>query len=806
MFKNFIKIALRNLWRNKLNTIINIIGLSVGIASCIIIALHVLDEFSYDKFIKDNDRIYRVALNRIYPENTISYAIIPHSYGPTIKEDIPEVENQCRVMDFNNEFVIRYEDKIFKERNFIFADTNFFDFFSIELISGDPKSVLSNPTGVVLTESSSKKYFGNTDPIGKLLNAGGFEIMVTGVCADLPENSHMEFDFVGSIYVNEFIRTINYISFITHTYIKLLPGVKPNTVESKLPDLVKQYASGQIEQSMNLTYEEYTKAGNGYHYFLQALPSIHLHSNLESEIKPNGDIRYVMIFISIAVFILIIACINFINLSTAQATERAKEVGIRKVVGSTKAALVRQFLFESVFVSFFSLWIALIMVELFLPVFNNLAHKNLSIDYLGNFQVLPILILISIVIGFIAGIYPSFFLSSYKPVDVLKGKFGSSLKGKVLRYSLVVFQFTISISLIAFTLLVNSQLRYIINKNLGFEKQNVVVVDRLFSLNENTDVFINEVKKMPDVENVSVSGTEVQGGFYFGTMLQKDGNSEVLTSRGIIADDHFVNTMKMKIVKGRNFSEDFNDSLNVIVNEAFIKEFNFKNPIGSRFRFRMNDQLPFSNYTITGVVKDYHYNSLHQPIQSFIIFNNEGFEGRLRQLNVKLKGDNVKGTIKEIERKWNEFSNDALFTYYFLDNQLNKLYAMEENSMSMFSIFSILAIIIACVGLLGLASYMAVQRTKEIGIRKALGASVSRIILILSYDFTKWVIFANILAWPLAFILMKRWLNSFAYKTSIGIHIFIIAGGLALAIALFTIIYMAFKAARKNPVESLRYE
>ena len=547
MFKNFFKIALRNLWRNKLNALINSIGLSVGIASCIIIALHVLDEYSYDKFIKDSDRIYRVALNRIYPENTISYAIIPHSYGPTIKEDIPEVEDQCRVMDFNNEFVIRYEDKIFKERNFIFADTNFFSFFSIELISGDPGSVLSNPMGIVLTESSAKKYFGNTDPVGKQLNAGGFEIMVTGVCADLPENSHMEFDFVGSIYINEFIRAINYISFSSHTYIKIFPESNPKDVQSKFPDLVKRYASGQIEQSMGLTYKEYTEAGNGYDYFLQALPSIHLHSNLESEIKPNGNIRYVMIFISIAIFILIIACINFINLSTAQATERAKEVGIRKVVGSNKLSLVRQFLFESVFVSFFSLWVALIMVELFLPVFNNLAHKHLSIDYLDNIQVLPILILASILVGVIAGIYPSFFLSSYKPVEVLKGKFGSSFKGKVLRYSLVVFQFTISISLIAFTLLVNSQLRFILNKNLGFEKQNVVVVDRLFSLNENMGVFIDEVRKMPEVEDVSVSGTEVQGGFYFGVMLQKDGNSEILTSRGIIADDHFVNTMKMKM-------------------------------------------------------------------------------------------------------------------------------------------------------------------------------------------------------------------------------------------------------------------
>lgn len=806
MIKNFLKIALRNLWRNKLNTFINIIGLSVGIASCILITLHVVDEFSYDRFFKNSERIYRVALNRIYPENSIGYAIIPHSYGPAIKEDFPEVEAQCRIMDFNNEFILRYEDKIFKEDNFIFADTNFFDFFSIDLISGDSKTVLADPMSIVVTESMAKRYFGDQDPLGKILIGAFGEIMISGVCANPPENSHMEFDFIGSIYVNNFIRNVNYISFSTHTYIRLQEGISSESVQSKLPDLVKRYAAGQIEQSMGVSFEEYTKAGNGYDYFLQPITNIHLHSKLESEMKPNGDIRYVIIFISIAIFILIIACINFINLSTAQATERAKEVGIRKVVGSEKKFIVRQFLFESVFVSFFSLWIALIFVELFLPVFNNLAHKSLSIDYLGNFKVIPVLLGVSLIVGIIAGIYPSFFLSSYKPVEVLKGKFGSSKRGKILRYSLVVFQFTISIGLIAFTLLVNSQIRYIMNKNLGFDKDRVMVIDRMFSLRENMQVFIDEVELMPNVQSISLAGSEVQGGFYFGAMLQRDGNSEVLTTRGLMVDDHFIKTLNMEIVDGRDFSEEFNDSLNVIVNEAFVKEFDFKDPIGARFRFRVNDQLPFSEYTISGIVKDYHYNSLHQPIQSFIIFNSEGFRGGARQLNVKFKGGNVNKTIQEIENKWNEFSNESIFSYYFLEDRLARLYDMEQNSMKMFSIFSILAIIIACVGLLGLASYMAVQRTKEIGIRKALGATVSKIIMILSYDFTKWVVIANIIAWPLAYLLMRNWLKNFAYQTNISILTFLIAGGVALFIALTTIIYMAFKAARKNPVDSLRYE
>jgi len=806
MIKNFFKVALRNLWRNKLNTFVNILGLSVGIASCILISLHVMDEYSYDKFFENSDNIYRVALNRIYPENTISYAVIPHSYGPTIKEDFPEVEAQMRILRFNNELIFRYEENVFKENNFCFADSTFFDFFSLKLLIGDPKTVLSDPTSMVMTESTAKRYFGNEDPLGKMITTPFGEIKISGVCEDVPENSHMDFDFLGSLFINQFIRAVNYVSFSTHTYIKLQDGIDPDIVENKLPDLVKRYAAGQIESQMEVSYEEYTKAGNGYNYFLQPLTSIHLHSKLESEMNPNGDFRYVLIFISIAIFILILACINFINLSTAQAAERAKEVGIRKVVGSHKKFIVRQFLFESVFVSFFSLWIGLILVELFLPTFNNLAHKTLFIDYLGNAYVLPILMLISICVGVVAGIYPSFFLSSYKPVEVLKGKFGSSKRGRILRYSLVVFQFSISIGLIAFTLLVNSQIRYIMNKNLGFDKDKVVVVDRIFSLGENMQTFIDEVKKMPDVANVALSGTEVQGGFYFGVMLQKDANSEILTTRGMIVDDYFVETMGLEIAEGRDFSDKFDDSLKVIVNEAFVREFDFKEPVGARFRFRFNNEDPFSEYTIVGVLKDYHYNSLHQPIQSFIIFNNEERGGAARQLYVKLTNGKISSTISEIENKWNELSNDAMFSYYFLDEKLSQLYSMEKTSMKIFSLFSFLAIIIACVGLLGLASYMAIQRTKEVGIRKAMGASVSNIIMLLSYDFTKWVIVANVIAWPLAFLLMSNWLNNFAFKTNISIWIFFIAGGLALFIALFTIIFMALKAASGNPVDSLRYE
>ncbi|MBU8892180.1 MAG: ABC transporter permease [Bacteroidales bacterium] len=806
MIKNFFKIALRNLWRNKLNTFVNILGLSVGIASCILISLHVMDEYSYDKFFENSDNIYRVALNRIYPENTISYAIIPHSYGPTIKEDFPEVEAQMRISRFNNELVFRYEENVFKENNFCFADSTFFDFFSIKLLIGDPKTVLADPTSIVMTESTAKRYFGSDDPLGKMITTPFGEIKVSGVCEDVPENSHMDFDFLGSLFVNQFIRAVNYVSFSTHTYIKLAAGTNPTTVQAKLPDLVKRYAAGQIESQMGVTFEEYTKAGNGYDYFLQPLTSIHLHSNLEAEMNPNGDYRYVIIFISIAIFILVLACINFINLSTAQAAERAKEVGIRKVVGSNKKFLVRQFLFESIFVSFFSLWIGLILIELSLPIFNNLAQKSLYIDYFGNPYVLPSLFCVSIFVGIIAGIYPSFFLSSYKPVEVLKGKFGSSKRGRILRYSLVIFQFTISIGLIAFTLLVNSQIRYIMNKNLGFDKEKVVVVDRIFSLRENMQIFIDEVKKMPEVKNVSLSGSEIQGGFYFGVMLQKDANSEILTTRGMIVDDFFVKTMGLEIADGRDFSDQFDDSLKVLVNEAFVKEFDFKEPVGARFRFRFNNEDPFDEYTIVGVVKNYHYNSLHQPIQSFIMFNNEERGGAAGQLNVKLTKGNITSTIQEIENKWNEFSNESLFSYYFLDEHLGQMYTMEKTSMRIFSIFSLLAIIIACIGLLGLASYMAIQRTKEVGIRKAMGASVSNIILLLSYDFTKWVVFANIIAWPLAYLLMNNWLKNFAYRTNIGIWIFIVSGGLSILIALVTIIFMAYKAASRNPVNSLRYE
>lgn len=471
MFTNYVKIAIRNITGKKLFSFINVFGLSVGIACTFLIVLNILDELSYDRFFADGDQIYRVALNRIYPENQVDYAIIPSSIGEAIENDLPEVESCNRVFSGNNEFITQVGEKQFRERYVILADSNFFEFFDFPLIEGDKSEVLKTPNGFVLTETTAKKYFGDSSAVGKMINVPNGDLMVTGVCKDVPKNSHFKFDFVGNLAITGLTQVPNYLGFSVKTYLKVTEGTDPEKLEKKFPDIVKKYAAGQIESRMGVTFEDYTAAGNGYNYFLQPLQDIHLHSNLQQEIKPNGNIIYVYIFIIIAAFLLLIACINFMNLSTARSTDRALEVGMRKVIGAQKKQLVWQFLIESIALTVISLVLAVVMVELILPAFNNLAGKQLEIQYFSNLFTLPILLGLGLIVGFLAGSYPSFVLSAMRPLQFMKGSFISTKSGAFLRNALVIFQFSISIILIAVTLLVGRQLNYFVNKDLGFSKK-----------------------------------------------------------------------------------------------------------------------------------------------------------------------------------------------------------------------------------------------------------------------------------------------------------------------------------------------
>ena len=621
MLKNFFKVALRNLWRKKLFSAINIIGLSVGMTCFFLIAIHVKDEFSYDNFHKNGDNLYRVALERIYPDNVVFYAIIPHSLSEAILMDFPEVEKMTRIMGTGAQSVVfRYEDTRFEEDKVFFADSNVFEMFDLPLLEGDPAQVLSSQNGMVMTQATAQRYFGDESALGKRIETPQGEFLVSGVCANLPKNSHLEFDFLGALELLPFIRQPNYVAFSVYTYIQLKDRTDPKLIEEKLPGLVERYAAGPIQASSGISYKEYIAAGNGYNYFLQPIQDIHLHSQLTNEIKPNGNILYVYILSAIALFLIVIACINFMNLATARSVSRAREVGIRKIVGSLRGSLIRQFLVESIILSFISMLFAALFVKLILPVFNLLARKQLEIDFLRDPFNLALLLGLGLFVGILAGSYPAFVLSSYKPATVLKGRFSTSRKGVRLRNSLVVLQFAISIILVAMTLVVSQQMDFMQNKDLGFDKDNQIVIERAYALGPQTEAFKQELRTLPDVVDVGGSDTTVQGGFYAGVMFQTEQDSEIKTTRFMTLDDDFIATIGLEIKEGRGFSKEFEDTRSIIINEAAIREFGWNDPVGMKLK-RINDAPNLvGDYTVIGVVKDFHYNSLHQDIDSFVLF------------------------------------------------------------------------------------------------------------------------------------------------------------------------------------------
>lgn len=807
MLKNYLKIAFRSLLKNKVYTAINILGLTVGLACCVLILLHVQDELSYDDFHPNKEQLYRVALERIYPDYTSYYAIIPSGFSEAFAEEIPEVEKSTRLVGFPTfTNTVVYEEKVFEENYVFFADSNFFDVFDYDILQGDPNAMLKNPNTVLLTKSTAKKYFGDENPVGKTIKVNNNDTEVVGVMQDIPENSHMKFDFLSSSVNLGFLGQPNYTGFSSYTYLVLAPGADPQQVEAKIPAIVERYASGQIERELGISYEEYTAAGNGYHYFLQPITDIHLHSNLQSEIQPNGSITYVYIFVSIAVLILLIACINFVNLATARSSERAREVGVRKVMGSDRVQLIRQFLTESVFISFVSLALAIATIQLILPFFNDLAHKDLSLNLLGNTMIGPLLLGFALLVGLLAGLYPAFYISAMKPVEVMKGKFQGNKKGSWLRNGLVVFQFAISIILISGTLVVNNQMDFIQNKRLGFEKENVLVIDNVANL-EQPDAYKQELRNLAGITSVSGTNT-MPGGNFFGIQFQKPGDPEVFTAKGMTVDDHFVETMDITIKEGRSFSEDFDDSLNVILNESAVRALGLEDPVGARLSNTntVNNEQVTTLYNVIGVAENFNFESLRTEITPLVLLSTGSQYGFETLVGVRLSTSNFNEIIAQIEEIWESMAPGTPFSYTFLDNDLANLYQAEQTSAKIFVVFALLAIIIACVGLFGLAAYTAYQRTKEIGVRKVLGATVPGIVMLLSKDFAKLVGIAFVVAAPAAWIIMQSWLQNFAFRIELNILTFAIAGIASLLIALLTVSYQAIAAAVVNPVNSLRNE
>ncbi len=800
MIKNYLKIAFRNLLKYRAYSLINIFGLAIGIAACILILLYVNDELSYDKYNKKADQIYRVTGHAVIQGSEIKMAITPAPLGATFVSDFPEVVQYTRLFPAPN-MLIRYKNKVFNETQFFWADSTVFDVFTMPFIEGDPKTALTQPHSVVLTKSLANKYFGNENPLNKIMKfEDGTPYTVTGVIKDCPSNSHFHYEMFASMASIEAGKSNFWINNNFYTYIVLKKSALVSALKAKIPALVRKYAGPQIYQGLGISFDEWLKRGNAYGFSLQPLTSIHLHSNLDNEIEPNSNIKYVYIFSIIAVFILLIACTNFMNLATARSSTRLKEIGVRKVLGSTRPQLVKQFLTESILLTVMAIFISIILVEIFLPSFGNLAGKVLHTDYFKNLLAIPALLVTILIVGLVSGSYPAFFLSSLQPTKVLKEKSNGN-KGNWLRSGLVVFQFSISIILFIGTFIIYSQIKYIQETNLGFNKENVLIVNRAWALENHAQAFKDDLLKNSNV--ISASNSNDLPGKRFSKSVFKLENapaSQQYLMATITTDADFAKTMGIKVIKGRYFSRNNpSDTTAVILNESAVKVFNLKNPIGQRIMF----VGPRIKGTIIGVVKDFNFTSLHQKIEPIVIYYTRG---QTAYLPIRITAAGITGTISLIEKEWKNFVPDKPFEFFFLDEDLNRLYKSEMKTGEIITSFSILAIFIACLGLFGLAAFTAERRTKEIGIRKALGASVPGVIFLLSKEFTKWVLIANIIAWPVAYYFMNDWLKDFAYKISLTPWVFVLSGILALIIALLTVSIHAIRAATANPVKSLRYE
>jgi len=814
MFKNNLKIALRNFFKQKVYTFINVMGLAVGVASCLLIVLFVRNEFSYDKYFEANDRIYRMVLERIYPNHSTFYALVPQSFEEVAKRDFVEIEQSTNVNNFR-EFILTYKNERDEENQFdesvLAVDSNYFEVFNYPLIKGSPENALSLPNQIVVTEEMAKRYFGNADPMGKVLRAGDLEFKVTGICKDVPANSHFEFSAILSRSTFPFTRREEFTGFSTYTYFKLREGSDPKALEAKLPQLVEKYAAAQIERNLGKSWADYKKEGNGYRYFLQPLSGIHLYPiYLEYQMKAGGNITSVYILICVSILILVIACINFMNLATARSAERAKEVGVRKVMGSFRQQLITQFLTESFVLSAMGVVMALFLVQFVLPFFNDLTAKQLTLPV--DIFSLGILLLFTACIGLLAGLYPSFILSSFNPVAVMKGAFTGTPKGKWIRNGLVVFQFWISIVLIIGTLVIMEQIKYMRERQLGFDKEQLLVVERGFSLSpQQADTYIKQLRQLPEVVRASGSFA-IPGGEnnFFGVQFQPEGSSEILTTKSMVIADGLAETLGLELLEGRWFSEQTHDSLSVILNETAAKMMDLTDPVGRKLVDMQQDENgnPIAvTFTVIGIVRDFNFISLRDEITPLAIQSNEVFNGGNQFFLARIKPGEIPSAIKKIETLWKKIVPEQNFKFSFLDESLDQQYRSEQQAGKLFSVFSGLAIFVACIGLFALSAYITTLRTKEIGVRKVLGASVVSVILLLSKDFTRMIVLAFVLAIPVAWYVMENWwLQNFAYRIQISVWIILVAGAVAFIIAWLTVSYQSIKAAIRNPVKSLRYE
>ena len=808
MFRSYLKIALRNLRKNKAFSAINILGLAIGIGTCLLITLYVMDEISYDRYNEKADRIYRVNASINFGGTLQNLAVAPDPLAPTMVKEYPQVENAVRFRNYGSA-VIRKGEQNIKEERIIAADATLFDVFTLPMIDGNPKTALAEPNTVVITEPIARKYFGTTRATGKVLRFdNSTDYKVTGVIQKIPATSHFHFDFFISMSGFDESKQNNWVSFNFNTYLLLREGAGPGFLEKAFEQLKDKYLYPQAQEIMSITRESFEKSGSYINFSLTPLRDIHLRSDLTAELGANSSIQFVYIFSAVALLILVIACVNFMNLSTARSANRAKEVGVRKVLGTHRSHLVNQFLTESVVMSLIAFLLGYIIALLMLPLFNQLAGKELSLSVMQHPVLLPVLFGCSVVVGLLAGSYPAFYLSSFQPIKVLKGTTGSGFRSSRFRSTLVVFQFSISIALIIGTIVIYRQLNYIQNKKLGFNKEQVLVVKDTYVLGQQTEVFRNEALRLPHIVSASVSGYLPVPSSRSEDIFFPEGEMDPeksISMQNWMVDVEYINTMGMEMAKGRNFSKGLQtDSTAVIINEAAAGVMGLQDPVGKKLGLLadVNDKNSMRYYTIIGVVKNFNYESLRNNIEALCMRLGRS----TGSMSFRMKTGDVMGVLQSMERLWKKMVPGEAFTYSFLDEDFNAVYRTEQRMGRIFISFAVLAIFIACLGLFGLVTYAAEQRTREIGIRKVLGASVGSIAGMLSKDFLKLVLIAALIVFPVSWWAMQRWLQDFAYRISISWWIFVFAAAVALLIALLTISFQAIKAALANPVESLRTE
>lgn len=811
MLKNYFKIAWRNLVRSRAFSAINISGLAIGLASCMLISLYVIDELSFDRFNENADRIVRVTFKGLMQGGKINEAHVMPPTASALKTDYPEVVEATRLRQGGRPLVL-INNRIYNDERLAFVDSNFFRVFTFPLVEGAPQNALVEPSTMVISESTALKYFGTTHAIGKTLVFKEFNTTyrITGVMKDMPASSHIRYDLLASLSTLDEARSTSWMVSEFFTYLLLPKGYDYKKLEAKLPQTVEKYIGPQLKQAMGVSLAEFRQKGNDLRLQLQPLTGIHLHSDFEYDLDVNGDVSYVYIFGAVSLIMLLIACINFMNLSTAGSSKRAREVGVRKVMGSEKSELIAQFLMESILLTSIALLLATLLCIIALPLFNELSGKTLSLKWDSIPGLVPALVLFGLFVGVFAGSYPAFFLSSFKPITVLKGgsaalKLSSSGRTLNLRSGLVVFQFFISITLMVGTTVVYEQLQFIRNKKLGYSKDQVIVVPA-WSLGKNAESFREQVIADSRVASVSVSGYVPAGPSDNNNFMVNPGGKpdQFVKTLRYEVDYDYVKTLGMEMAYGRNFSKDYGtDSTGIILNETAVKTFGWtpQNAI-DQIVTRNDNQGHKATFHVVGVVKDFHFRSLHEPIAPLVMTLSNGWGWVL----IKTRSREVSGLLATMKKSWDSFRTDMPFSYTFLDERFNETYKAEKKTGQILATFAGLTIFVACLGLFGLATFTAEQRTKEIGVRKVLGASVAGIVALLSRDFLKLVGIAMIIAIPAAWWLMDKWLQEFAYKISVSWWVFALAGLLSVLVALLTISYQSVKAALMNPVKSLRSE